>query len=409
MLGIAVLTVLVSIVAQASSIVGNLLQFDSIYEQLYPILNAFHLYVLFYIISNLQNIRQLLPSKNDNGYLVFRVKLKQWIKDHFGKIYWKERDQADKDGKKEEGLDLYVDVLTTKTNRNILKTHRYFMGVFVCYVLLYIIELINSLTFDVNEATLHILTIILNNIATLYWFYIYLTFNTYETIRVKKNKNATDFNYKISKKLYGCWKFFALGKMFDYPDKFEKHEDKENEYESIEIYKIFNWKSFGVVVLIISIAAFIFFIYHFSGELEIEKASKGLYYYLFRGLSTLSVLLGGCAMLATFSRLSSGFKKVPLTAFLVMLFYAAIQPLFFAGSEFDSLGMKMGQMMFIANLLCLLGKFGLLYLIKWFFSNYHIAYYFIAEQVVKDKKNDLKLNDLFCMDKKCKNTPSAGE
>jgi hypothetical protein len=438
MLWLTVATVLVSVVAQASSIVNNLLQFDNIYRQLYPLLNIFHIYVLFYIIFNLQNIKQLIPEpllspKDDdkNNYFGFRKKLKQWIINHFGKIYWEDKDKVkDRKDDEDDKLDKYIGKLAINTNKNIEQTYTYFMGVFGCFVLLYVFELINSFTYSVNEPILLILTMIFNNIATLFWFYIYLTFNATKTTieinqdniikhkngkieikwedKTKKKKENYTCVYKRNKRRYRSWRALALSGIFHRPDKFDLYEKGDKRYKSIEIPKKWNWKFIALLLLIVSVIAFIYFGLYFRHEkiLEIEKiialeksSSQEryllLHYYLFRGVSTISILLGGCAMLATFSRLSSGFKKVPLAAFLIMIFYAALQPLFFAGSEFSSSNMKIGQLLFIANALCLLGKFGLLHLIKWFFGNYHIAYYFIAGKIVKDKKNDLKLNELF--------------
>ena len=459
MLWLTVVTVLVSVVSQASSIVSNLLQFDNIYRQLYPLLNIFHIYVLFYIIFSLRNIKQYIPapslsSKDDdkNNYNRFRKKIEQWIKGHFGEIYWDKWDIKDNDSKeskdnKKEKFDAYIDKLTKKTNRSIKKTHTYFMGVFGCFILLYIFELINSFTYSVNEPVLHILTMIFNNIATLFWFYIYLTFDITETTIEIRDKDRDDmktkiewkelfliykkvirkkFTYKIVKWANGIWhkiietincicpkiiktanairRTFALEEIsLQHDNKFGLYEDNNEKYESIEIPRLWNWKFIGLVLLLASIGFFIYFIWYFKSEhiLEIERLKDQTeysylwHYSCFRLLSTISILLGGCAMLATFSRLSSGFKRVPLAAFLIMIFYAALQPLFFAGDEFSTSNMKLGQMMFIANALCLLGKFGLLHLIKWFFRDYYIAYYFIAGQIVKDKKDDLKLEDLF--------------
>ena len=160
-----------------------------------------------------------------------------------------------------------------------------------------------------------------------------------------------------------------------------------------------NWKIGGLIVLIVSIVVFGIYIYCFitNDILQIEKLedSNLWYYKFFKVASMTCVLLGGCAMFATFSRLSSGFKKVPLGAFLIMILYAALQPLFFAEGDFGATNMKIGQLMFIANLLLLLGKFGLLYLITWLFGEHRIAYYFIAEKIVKDKSSKLQLEELF--------------
>jgi len=433
MLWLTVITVLVSVVAQASSIVNNILQFDTIYMQLYPLLNIFHIYVLFYIISNLQNIKQFIPSplnfskEDKDKYSDFKERLKHWINGHFGEIYWKEWDaeekkkakeiekEVDKEKKEEKkkkntSFDDYVDNLTKNVNKNIEKTHKYFMGVFVCFLFLYTFELINSFTYAVNEPVLKILTMIFNNAATLLWFYLYLTFNgtktTVELNQKNRNYEIKKIRYQINKGFYYFLRWFKFEIAFDRPNKFKKYEEYEEgddeKYKHIEIAKIIkNWKFWTFLLLIGSIVAFIYFIYLFSVEkiLEIEKLKDaGRYlkqYYLFRILSTTSIILGGCAMLATFGRLSSGFKRVPFAAFLVMVFYAAMQPLFFAGGEFSASNMKIGQLMFIANALCLIGKFGLLHLIKWLFANYHIAYYFVALQMIRDKKDELKLKELF--------------
>jgi len=443
MLWLTVATVLVSVVSQASSIVNNLLQFDSIYKQLYPLLNVFHLYVLFYIISNLRNIKQLIPEptlskKKNKNYFNFRENLKQWIKSHFGEIYWKEWKEEDNDSnrkkrKKRKKINEYIDNLTKNTNKSIHKTHTYFMGVFGCFVLLYVFELINSFTYSVNEPILHILTMVFNNIATLFWFYIYLTFNGTETTikigqknifkdekgeikKIELDGESYRCSYALNRWVHNRWRCLTFANMFNRPPKYELYE-KEKEvcneypeyikkYDTIEISKTINWKSVSWILLIASIGFFIYFAckFKYNEILEIELLKdhtkyKALYYW-FRVVSTISILLGGCAMLAAFSRLSSGFKKVPLAAFLIMIFYAALQPLFFAGSEFSSSNMKIGQLLFIANALCLLGKFGLLHLIKWFFADYHIAYYFIAGKIVKDKSKVLSdINDEYYLGK----------
>jgi len=464
MLWLTIITVTVSIVSQANSLVGNFLQFNNVYKQLYPFLNILHIYILLYIMSNLRNVKQFIPSpisKENDNYPIFKRKLKAWIMGHFGEIYWKNEvekkdeekkpdtsddntltkcarlkekfkrwrkksfdrafwEEIEKKRKEEDrkNIDTYIDKLTTDTNENILKTHKYFLAVFACFILLYVFELINSFTHIIEEPVLHILTIIFNNIATLFWFYIYLTLNVYNT-KIKIDYDDRESvkkkrRYKINKKLYSCWRRISLAEDFKRPNKYKKYEEYEKKedkteedrkYQSIQITKFSNWKSYGLLFLIIVTGGLVCFTIYFTSEniLEIERAKDVKWvYYLFRATSMGSILLGGCAMLAIFSRLSSGFKKVPLSAFLVMLFYAAMQPLFFAGSEFESSEMKVGQMMFIANLLCLIGKFGLLYLIRWFFGNYHIAYYFIAEQIINDKKDELDigkrhaLNKLFC-------------
>jgi len=439
MLWLTAATVLISILAQASSIVNNILQFDSIYMQLYPLLNIFHIYVLFYIIFNLKNIKQFIPSlricssKDDEyKYKAFREKIKEWIINHFGSIYLEEWEKNDDD------FNNYVDKLTDNTNKNITKTHTYFLIVFGCFVLLYVFELVNSFTYTVNEPVLHILTMIFNNIATLFWFYIYLTFNvTKTTIEITKDEKIKKggktikesgenfpkgygLSYCLSKAFYWVWRTISLASIFGRPHKFKLYEREDTEYckryekyldkyETIEISKNKNWKFWSFLFLLATIAGFIWFICYFRNNhiLEIEKikdqSEYSWFYYSFRALSMFSILLGGCAMLATFSRLSSGYKKVPLAAFLIMVFYAALQPLFFAGSELSASNMQIGQLLFIANALCLLGKFGLLHLIKWFFGNHHIAYYFIAEQIIKDKTDELNnrkypynLDKLFC-------------
>jgi len=416
MLGLTVATVLVSLVSQAGSIVNNLTQFTNIYKQLYPLLNIFHIYVLFYIIFSLRNIKQPVPSpkdKDEKNYLEFRKILKTWIKEHFGKIYWEEEC---KEGLEEwEGdknvFNAYIDKQVKDVNKNIEKIHTYFVGVFICYVFLYIFELVNSLTYSVEEPVLHILTIIFNNISTLFWFYIFATLNiTTTTIELKKGETThKTFTYIVNKCFYCFKRFVTFEKTFERPNKFKPYkENKKNnitgEEEPLIISKFWTYKLVGLSVLIISTIGFIVLIVIFKNNsvLEIGRLKNdsdlGGYYNLFWVMSTVSILLGGVAMLATFSRLSSGFKRVPFTAFLIMVFYAAVQPLFFAGSELDASNMKMGQMMFIVNALCLIGKFGLLNLIKWFFANYNIAYYFIAGQIVKGKAREIddKLrNELF--------------
>ena len=412
MLWLTVITVLVSVVAQASSIINNILQFDTIYKKLYPLLNIFHIYVLFYIIFDIRKIKQYLPSpllfsENDKKkYFDFSVKLKEWIKNHFGEIYWKDliETETKNNDEKNNNFDYLIKKWTLNSNKNIQKTHTYFMSIFCCLILLYVFELINSLTYSVNEPVLHILTMIINNITTLIWYYIYLTFNITETTTEidQHNKNIfiKKFHYKIRKYLYLIWRWISLANIFNRPNKFSLFEECNENYKTLRIPKQWNWKLIGFLFLIITIIIFIYFIYFFNKheilhiEQLIDNKSFSMNYYCFRIVSTISILLGGCAMLATFSRLSSGFHKVPLTAFLIMIFYAALQPLFFAGSEFSSSNMKIGQIIFVANTLNLIGKFGLLYLIKWFFGNYRIAYYFIAGQIIKRKK-DLKLDELF--------------
>ena len=435
MLWLTVIAVLISIISNAGLIAGNVMQFNNIYKRLYPILNIIHIYVLLYIMSSLRGIKQLLPAplkniaitdKAHKEYITFKGKLKEWIKQHFGTIYWKGEAENGKKEAENGKFDDYVDELVVRANENISKTHRYFFGVFGCFILLYVFELINSSSYEVTEPVLHILTIAFNNIAVLFWFYIYLTFNVNKTtieikqrdreginikkvIQTIKNRNkAVWCNYYLNKGYNFIRRRVTFSNVFKRPNRFKEYENyeegkTEEKYKTIEIRKFGNWKFIGLLVLIISIIFLAWFFWYFKEKeiLSIELLKKQpnylIQYYLFRTLSTIAVLLCGCAMLATFSRLASGFKKVPLNAFLVMLFYAAIQPLFFAGGEFDET-LKFGQLMFIANLLCLLGKFGLLHLLRWFFGNYQIAYYFIAEQIVKDKSNELDLDELFIKD-----------
>ena len=182
---------LVSVLSQASSIVNSLLQFDSVYKQLYPLLNFFHLFVLFYIVYQLQNVKHPMPvsptststEEERKEYFNFRFKLRDWIIKHFGKTYWGEMRDKKNEAKKEyqDGLNRYIDDLIVRTNSSMTKIHKYFLWVFVCFILLYIFELINSFNYDAKEPVLHVFTVIFNNIATLFWFYIYITLNIHET------------------------------------------------------------------------------------------------------------------------------------------------------------------------------------------------------------------------------------
>jgi hypothetical protein len=425
MLWLTIITVAVSVISQASTVVNNLLQFDSVYLQLYPLLNIFHLYIILYIITKIRDIQVLLPIKQSTSntadnkhYNTFKDKLQQWICTHFGEIYTKkyEEDEAkfknDVDAvTKSNDDDDIVDAIIKQTNINIAKTHRYFLSTFVCYVMLYIFELINSATTSVSEPALLILTIIINNIATLFWFFIYLTLNGYEPknkIEYKETKESIlkkyGIIYVIHRTAY-CIKWFLLSEMlFKKPNKYFEFEKGNKKYPAIKVHKIKSIKFFGFVLFALTTFYFLYYIYYCSDNniFDIEKniTSDGEpYYYIYRAFSFMCILLGGCAMLAVFSRLSSGFKKVPLSAFIVMLFYAAMQPLFYTGEELSASDLKLGQMLFIANLICLIGKFGLLYLIKWLFADYNLAYYFISEKIIREKSNDIKLHSLFSEEK----------
>jgi hypothetical protein len=369
MLTIAVLTLSVSILTQANEAISTLLKFDTFYKDLYPILNGAHLMIILYAMYQLQNIKQLLPETGtksiDENYKKkaeqFVENIGHWIFDYMGNFYYIEVEK-----KKQEA---FVKKQIKIVNKNINQLYSYWHKVFAWLLIAYVVVFINSLTPYTNEKELLSLLIIFNNVVTVYWFFIYLTLNTPVKTRDDKQYKIVD---TINKVIYRLNYYLSLSWAFG------KVDDYENSKKTISGWKIIALFLFGIYSGIL-----LFFI--FSASIEIENG-----WYKF--IMYTSILFGACSMLAVFSRLSSGFLKVPLSALLIMLFYSAVQPLFFAEDEFKNVDLKSGQLLFIINLICLIGKFALLYIIKWVFSNYRIAYYFINEQIAKNR--EIKDSDL---------------
>jgi hypothetical protein len=144
-------------------------------------------------------------------------------------------------------------------------------------------------------------------------------------------------------------------------------------------YKVFAW-IFFIAILIWQV------LYH---VLLIDTSECVKY----TGYAT--AVIGSCVMLACFGRLASGFLKVPLSALLVLLFYSAVQPIFFAEEELST-AIPAPQILFIINFICLMCKFALIFIIRWLFSEHRISYFFMSEQINKNCAiKDAKVKDLF--------------
>jgi hypothetical protein len=363
MLTVATLTLIVSILTQATNAINNLLRFDEIYTDLYPVLNAAHLLVILYVIYKIQYIKQLLPEtdkKNiDTNYerraKDLRLKLKTWMENYVGKFYYKEK------------RDKFIEEQIKTANKNINQLYNYWGQILAWLFIVYTVEFINSLT-PKDEQELLSLVIIFNNITTVYWFFIYLKLNLSDRAQTENNK----ITGSVNKCIY--WLNHVLGLSFAFGKDFKKSE------KNITGYKITALILFGIFS-----AVLIYFI--ICGK-EINDTEYKVVMYI-------SILLGSCSMLAAFSRLGCGTLGVPVSALLLMLFYSAVQPLFFAERELDNVD-KSDQLLFIINLICLIGKFALLYIIKWVFSDYRIAHYFINEQIIKNKTiEDNHLKEIF--------------
>jgi hypothetical protein len=408
MLIIAVLTLVISILAQIPSLITNTIRIGEIYTDLYPILNAFHLFIILYAMSQMRNIKELLPDTSnisaDEEYkekaenLV--TKLKEWISNYVGSFYYEDY----KYEKSKEIKDEYVKKMITNTNNNINKLYRYWRFMWIWLFFLYVVEFAKSMDNSPNDTILPSLVIVFNNLFIIYWFFVYLKLsNPNEVILTQKDKKNVieKLHYNLNKNTYRFVQFVSLSRVFGKRDKHDEYENGDGEddkYKKIEIsrnwWKIVAWGIFGI-----SVALLIFYNLGKFGKFGENnnwcKCFKIIDDDWYKGIMYISVLFGASSMLAAFSRLGSGFFKIPISALLLMLFYSAVQPLFFASKDL-AVELKAGQFMFIINLICLLGKVALLYIIKWIFRDYRIAYYFINEQIINSKKvEDKDLKNLF--------------
>jgi len=449
MLTVAALTLVISILTQINALLENTIKIGEIYTQLYPVLNAFHLFVILYAMYQMQNIKKLLPDTliktTDSKYKKKAEKLvdnlKDWIKEYIGNFYYS--DEYSDGNIKDE----YVKELIKNTNRNINILYKYWSLVWIWLFALYVFEFIKSISNSNYDVVLSSLVITFNNLLSIYWFFIYLKLNkpreterltqddkkeiewvnyvihkfiykvkrfihfskSYEVVdKYDKYKNCNEYGkymkkwlkYNINKLIYSVTRFTHFSKPFGKVNKYDEYEKynetKKEKYKEIEIPRN-RWKITAWSIFIVSIVFLLFY--------NLSKIDNGWCKYFkiinikddwYEVSVYISVLLGACSMLAAFSRLGSGFFRIPLSALLIMLFYSAVQPLFFADKDLLNEELKSGQLLFIINFICLIGKFALLYIIRWIFSDYRIAYYFINEQIINNKKiSDEDLKKLF--------------
>lgn len=429
MLTVAVLTLLISILAQINALLESAIKIGEVYEQLYPLLNTFHIFVILYSIFQMQNIKKQLPDsdiKTNDAEYTEKAKnlvenLKKWIFNYIGNFYYnghlihnkkekieynrkKEKIKYNKRQKRKNIENAFVKELVTTTNTNINKLYTYWCLIWIWLLALYVFEFIKS-TYDNNNIILASLGIVFNNLFNVYWFFIYLKLNNPNEIKLTQNDIAEITGNKYTKKkrrykrnkfINAVKRFFNLSNAFGKGDKYKKYESGKESGEEIEIpqnfWKIIAWSIFSIIVILLA--------FHVLGKMAYDwcenfsRFGDGLYNFIMY----ISVLLGACSMLAAFSRLGSGFFRIPLSALLIMLFYSAVQPLFFADKDLLNDELKSGQLLFVINFILLIGKFALLYIIKWIFSDYRIAYYFINEQIIQKKSDSIsddKVRELF--------------
>ena len=140
-------------------------------------------------------------------------------------------------------------------------------------------------------------------------------------------------------------RFFSLSNFLGEKHKYDEWKKmKEDDKREVPLngLKIFAWVIFGVFVALLFLSIFI----------DVK--------WLYKIIMYVSISFGASSMLAAFSRLGSGFFRIPISALLIMLFYSAVQPSFFADKDL-AVELKAGQFMFIINFICLIGKFALLY------------------------------------------------
>jgi len=410
MLTVAALTLVISILTQINALLENAIKIGEVYTQLYPVLNAFHLFIILYAMYQMQNIKKLLPDTftktTDSEYIEKAEKLvnnlKYWIKEYVGKFYYSK--EINNDGNINDD---FVKELIKSTNNNINKLYKYWSLVWIWLFALYVFEFIKSISNSNYDVVLSSLVITFNNLLSIYWFFIYLKLNKpRETEKLTQDvkKEVKNFKYVINKFIYRVTRFTHFSKSFGKVDKYDEYEKYDKykkegniKYKEIEIpqnrWKIVAWSIFTISI--------VFLIFYNIGYYDLCKFLKIRNDDWYKGSIYISVMLGACSMLAAFSRLGSGFFRIPLSALLIMLFYSAVQPLFFADKDLLNEELKSGQLLFIINFICLIGKFALLYIIKWIFSNYRIAYYFINEQIINEEKvSDGDIKQLFEKNKK---------
>jgi hypothetical protein len=372
MLTVAILTLIVSILTQANNAINNLLKFEEIYKDLYPVLNAAHLLVILYVIYNLYDIKQLLPepepksTDTDGGKTtnILTTGLKTWMKNYVGAFYYDKND------------DKFIEKLFKTANKNINQLYGYWIKILGWLFIVYVVEFITSITPEETKEDMALqqgllsLVIFFNNIVTVYWLLIYLKLNLSDEAPAKANKITDGVNRCVYWLKHHLSLSGAFGKEFNYA-----HTKK-------------NITGWGILCALIFLGITAFLIY-FTIYSDVKSVG-------YKSVMYLSILLGACSMLAAFSRLGGGTLRIPVSALLIMLFYSAVQPLFFAEKDFGEVDIRSGQLLFIINLTCLIGKFALLYIIKWIFSDYRIAYYFINEQITRNKTiEDSRLKEIF--------------
>jgi hypothetical protein len=365
MLWFTAITFLVTFVVQSPVFVDNISKVPVNYTTLYPYLNMVHIFIICYIIYQMKEMKQLLPNeKTDSGK---KIQLYNWIEKFCGEKY-----------QEKYSMETIKDEVDT-VNDNIEKFYRYWLYIWGGLLIAYVMVFIGSIGY---ESKMRFWSLLFNNIVTVFWVYIYLTLNLSKSIKKADEKKWHEkFVYHTGEKGFYIWE--SIDRKLKGKNTFGKRTKKERTKDDpmINLYRVFTWIMFiGVVVLM----------YCFNDEGGIADTQKTHW------LVWLSVGFNSCAMLAAFSRLCSGYLQIRISALFMMLFYAAVQSLFFAENELNGVFKDAGVFIFSINLLCLGGKIALLFVIRYVFQENRIAYFFIMESIHKKAEpTEKELNRIF--------------